>query len=137
MAFPGKGWAVAVDLPGFGDSLRSDRVYNPRLMTDALHTVAAQIRQRCGTAAPLDALALSLSCEFLARAASDAQLLADACAALARQTFATIHPELPTDAILDVAVERPASGLVSQTGEMPWPSSPRSRAALPRCRLLT
>ena len=62
----------AVDLPGFGDSLRSDRAYTPRLMTDALHAVAAQIRQRCGTEAPLDALALSLSCEFLARAASEA-----------------------------------------------------------------
>ncbi len=61
----------AVDLPGFGDSLRSDRAYTPRLMTDALHAVAAQIRQRCGTAAPLDALALSLSCEFLARAAAE------------------------------------------------------------------
>jgi pimeloyl-ACP methyl ester carboxylesterase len=61
----------AIDLPGFGHSLRSDRVYTPRLMTDALHALAAQVRQRCG-AAPLDALALSLSCEFLARAASEA-----------------------------------------------------------------
>jgi pimeloyl-ACP methyl ester carboxylesterase len=61
----------AIDLPGFGHSLRSDRAYTPRLMTDALHALAAQVRQRCG-AAPLDALALSLSCEFLARAASEA-----------------------------------------------------------------
>jgi len=62
----------AIDLPGYGHSLRSDRAYTPRLMTDALHALAAQVRQRCGTTAPLDALALSLSCEFLARAASEA-----------------------------------------------------------------
>ena len=60
----------AIDLPGYGFSDRSDRDYSPRLMTDALHAVAAQIRKRCG-AAPLDALALSLSCEFLARAAAE------------------------------------------------------------------
>ncbi len=61
----------AIDLPGYGRSHRSDRAYTPRLMTDALHAVAAQVRQRCG-AVPLDALAVSLACEFLARAASEA-----------------------------------------------------------------
>ena len=60
----------AIDLPGYGFSERSDRAYSPRLMTDALHAVAAQIRSRCGPA-PLDAMALSLSCEFLARAAQE------------------------------------------------------------------
>ncbi len=58
----------AVDLPGFGFSDRCDRRYDPRLMTDALHALAAQVRNRCG-AVPIDALAASLSCEFLARAA--------------------------------------------------------------------
>lgn len=58
----------APDLPGYGFSDRSDRAYTPRLMTDALHTIAGQIRQRCGDV-PVDALAASLSCEFLARAA--------------------------------------------------------------------
>ncbi len=58
----------AIDLPGYGFSDRSDRDYTPRLMTDALHAVAAQIRRRCGPG-PIDALAVSLSCEFLARAA--------------------------------------------------------------------
>ncbi len=58
----------AIELPGYGFSDRGDRAYSPRLMTDALHAVAAQIRQRCGPA-PLDAMALSLGCEFLARAA--------------------------------------------------------------------
>lgn len=59
-----------VDLPGFGFSERSDRPYTPRLMTDALHAVAGQIHRRCGKA-PFDALALSLSAEFLARAATE------------------------------------------------------------------
>jgi pimeloyl-ACP methyl ester carboxylesterase len=58
----------AIDLPGFGLSDRSDRHYDPRLMTDALHALAEQVRRRCG-AVPIDALAASLSCEFLARAA--------------------------------------------------------------------
>jgi pimeloyl-ACP methyl ester carboxylesterase len=58
----------AIDLPGFGRSDRSDRQYDPRLMTDALHALAVYIRIRCG-AAPVDALASSLGCEFLARAA--------------------------------------------------------------------
>lgn len=60
----------ALDLPGFGLSERADRDYTPRLMTDALHEAAAQIRQRCGPG-PLDAMALSLGCEFLARAACE------------------------------------------------------------------
>ncbi len=58
----------APDLPGFGQSDRSDQRYDARVMTDALHTVSAAIRKRCGTGA-IDALAVSTSCEFLARAA--------------------------------------------------------------------
>ena len=61
----------AVDLPGFGFSDRSDRDYSPRLMTDALHATLAQIQQQCGDV-PVDALAASLGCEFLARAAVEA-----------------------------------------------------------------
>lgn len=58
----------SIDLPGYGFAERSDRAYTPRLMTDALHAVVAQIHARCGPG-PVDALALSLSSEFLARAA--------------------------------------------------------------------
>jgi len=58
----------SLDLPGYGFSDRSDRDYTPRLMTDALHAVVEQIRMRCRNG-PVDALACSLSCEFLARAA--------------------------------------------------------------------
>ena len=60
----------SIDLPGYGFSERSDRAYTPRLMTDALHDTLAQIQARCGNA-PVDALAVSLSCEFLARAAAE------------------------------------------------------------------
>jgi len=61
----------ALDLPGFGFSDRSERNYTPRLMTDAMHSTAALIRRVCG-AQPIDAIALSLGCEFLARAAYEA-----------------------------------------------------------------
>jgi pimeloyl-ACP methyl ester carboxylesterase len=59
------------DLPGFGFSDRSDRQYSPRLMTDAVLAMTDEIARRHGNA-PVDALALSLSSEFLARAASEA-----------------------------------------------------------------
>ena len=61
----------APDLPGFGLSDRSDRPYTPRLMTDALHQTLRAVRARCGSA-PVDALAVSLGCEFLARAGCEA-----------------------------------------------------------------
>ena len=60
----------ALDLPGFGASDRSDRVYSPRLMTDAVHAMVARIRAEHHDA-QVDALALSLGCEFLARAAME------------------------------------------------------------------
>jgi len=60
------------DLPGYGATARPDRLYTPRLMTDALHGVARHIRSQFANQA-IDALALSLSCEFLARAAREAQ----------------------------------------------------------------
>ena len=61
----------SIDMPGYGFSDRSDRPYTIQLMTDALHVVVAEIRRRCG-AAPIDALALSTSSEFLARAVMQA-----------------------------------------------------------------
>jgi pimeloyl-ACP methyl ester carboxylesterase len=58
----------ALELPGFGFSERGDRDYTPRLMTDAIHAMVTEI-QRIHGVAPLDALSISLSSEFLARAA--------------------------------------------------------------------
>ncbi len=60
----------AIDLPGFGFSDRSDRPYDPRMMTDAVHTMAERIRSEHGDK-PIDAIALSLGTEFLARAAAE------------------------------------------------------------------
>ncbi|MGF1466614.1 MAG: alpha/beta fold hydrolase [Sandaracinaceae bacterium] len=56
------------DLPGFGLSERPGRLYTPRLMTDAVHAVVDAVRARHG-GVPVHALGLSLSSEYVARAA--------------------------------------------------------------------
>jgi len=60
----------AIELPGFGHSSRAKRQYTIRMMTDAVQAVVAEIRKRHDDR-PIDALALSLGSEFLARAASE------------------------------------------------------------------
>ena len=62
---------VAMELPGYGLSDRSDRPYTLRLMTDAVHAVVAHLRAAQG-GAPVDVLAVSLACEFAARASVEA-----------------------------------------------------------------
>lgn len=57
----------ALDLPGFGFSERSRRRYTPRLMVEAIHAAVDEIRHRHGGWA-IDALAVSLSASYLARA---------------------------------------------------------------------
>lgn len=57
----------AVDLPGFGFSDRSDRRYEAALYVSAIHDMLDEIAAESGSA-HVDALALSLSSEFLARA---------------------------------------------------------------------
>ena len=57
----------ALELPGFGFSDRSDAVYTPRVMTDAVLAMLAEIDAHHD--AKPDMLALSLSSEFAARAA--------------------------------------------------------------------
>ena len=61
---------VAMELPGYGFSDRSDRAYTPRLMSDAVIAVIAHLQAEQG-GAPVDVLALSLSCEYAARASVD------------------------------------------------------------------
>jgi len=61
----------ALDLPGFGLSDRSARPYTPRLMTDAILALVAEVRKAHGDV-PVDAIALSLAAEFLVRAAVEA-----------------------------------------------------------------
>jgi pimeloyl-ACP methyl ester carboxylesterase len=58
----------APDLPGFGYSDRSNRDYSVDLYVRAIHDMLAVIEQDVGSQ-PVDAVALSLSSEFLARAA--------------------------------------------------------------------
>lgn len=60
----------APDLPGFGISDRSRRDYTVALYVDAIRSVLDEIAADSGEQ-PVDALALSLSSEFLARAARD------------------------------------------------------------------
>ena len=62
---------VALDLPGYGHSERSDRAYTPRLMTDAVLAVVDWMRAQL-QAEQVDALGVSLGCEFVARAQSEA-----------------------------------------------------------------
>jgi pimeloyl-ACP methyl ester carboxylesterase len=61
----------APDLPGFGYSDRSDRRYGVGLYCDAVRDMLAVIARDVGKG-PIDALALSLSAEFLARVATEA-----------------------------------------------------------------
>jgi pimeloyl-ACP methyl ester carboxylesterase len=57
-----------VDLPGYGLSERRDIAYSPRLMSDGIDAAVTLIRKLCGDS-PVDAAALSLSCEYLAQSA--------------------------------------------------------------------
>jgi pimeloyl-ACP methyl ester carboxylesterase len=60
----------ALDLPGFGFSDRAARDYTPRLYTDALLDMLEEVGRDVGPV-QVDAAALSLGCEFLARAATE------------------------------------------------------------------
>ena len=62
--YRGRRPVYALDLPGFGFSERTDRVYSPGLYQQAILDFLAQV-----VAEPADVLALSLSCEFAAMAA--------------------------------------------------------------------
>ncbi len=78
----------AVDLPGFGLSDRPDRIYTPRLMTDAILALIEEIRRKHGPF-PIDAIALSTASEFLARAAAERPTLFRTLALLSPTGFAT------------------------------------------------
>lgn len=54
----------ALDLPGFGFSERSERLYRPELYCNAINAFIKEIVGK-----PADVIGLSLSCEFAARAA--------------------------------------------------------------------
>jgi len=85
----------ALDLPGYGFSERSERPYVPGLMVEAVRAMVSAIGEQHDDQ-PIDALAASLSCEFLARAAHEApeafRSLALVSSTGFRQTTATHGP---------------------------------------------
>jgi pimeloyl-ACP methyl ester carboxylesterase len=83
----------ALELPGFGFSERSARNYTPRLMTDAIHAMVAEIACIHGPN-PIDAVALSLSAEFLARAASENLSAFRSLALISPTGFSATTPEV-------------------------------------------
>jgi pimeloyl-ACP methyl ester carboxylesterase len=70
-ALRGESLVIAPDLPGYGLSPRDDRPYTPRRMTDAVLAAARWTSAQAG-GQPIHAIAVSLGCEFLARAAVEA-----------------------------------------------------------------
>ncbi|MDI9565787.1 MAG: alpha/beta fold hydrolase [Chloroflexota bacterium] len=62
--YQGQRPVYALDLPGFGWSERSDRLYSPQLYQHAIHDFLKEVVKK-----PADVIGLSLSCEFAARAA--------------------------------------------------------------------
>lgn len=62
--YAGERPVYSIELPGFGHSERSERAYSPELFANAIRALLEQVVQQ-----PTDVLALSLSCEFAARAA--------------------------------------------------------------------
>lgn len=60
----------AMELPGYGFSDRSDRPYTIRLMTDAVLAMLVHIRSLHGNAV-VDVLGVSLTCEYVTRAACE------------------------------------------------------------------
>ena len=98
----------ALDLPGFGLSDRADRIYTPRLMTDAVLLAANEIRRRHDDT-PIDAIALSLSCEFAARAGTESANL-----------FRTLGLISPTGFDRRAEVAAKTGGDKDATRAMPW-----------------
>jgi pimeloyl-ACP methyl ester carboxylesterase len=65
-AYRGKRPVYALDMPGYGFSERSNRVYSPEVFTHAILALLKRIEE------PVDLVALSLSCEFAAQVARQA-----------------------------------------------------------------
>jgi pimeloyl-ACP methyl ester carboxylesterase len=105
--YQGKRAVYALDLPGFGLSDRSDRKYTPRLMTDAIHSAVREIQSHHDDGA-IDLVALSLGCEFAARAATETP-----------NAFHSVALISPTgfDRRAARAAQRPGNG---GTRAMPW-----------------
>jgi pimeloyl-ACP methyl ester carboxylesterase len=66
-SFRGRRRVFALDLPGFGRSQRGDRPYSPTMFAEAIERFIVDVASPQGD--PVDAVASSLSSEFLARVA--------------------------------------------------------------------
>ena len=66
--YVGRRPVYAIDLPGFGLSERREQIYTPCIMVDAIHAAVIEIGRR-HLGAQIDLVALSISCEYAARAA--------------------------------------------------------------------
>ncbi|MES1941085.1 alpha/beta hydrolase fold protein [Salinisphaera sp. T5B8] len=66
--YRGRRPVAAIDLPGYGFSTRAAIRYTPGVMTDAIHAWIEQIAADTG-ADQVDAMACSVACQYLARAA--------------------------------------------------------------------
>lgn len=81
----------ALDLPGFGFSVRDTGAYTPRRYTNAILAMVGEIQREQGPDA-IDALALSLGAEFLARAAAEAPARFRTIALVSPTGFGERHP---------------------------------------------
>ena len=66
--YAGKRPVYALDLPGYGMSERRDQTYTARMMADAILAAVDEIK-RLHAGEKVDVIALSVSCEYAARAA--------------------------------------------------------------------
>jgi len=112
--YRGRRPVYAIDLPGYGFSDRTDRRYTPRLMTDAVLAVAAAIAARHG-GAPIDALAVSLSCEYLARAAVERPAAFRSIALVSPTGLDRVQPRLGAP-----GGDRGQAWLFAALGRAPW-----------------
>jgi pimeloyl-ACP methyl ester carboxylesterase len=88
----------AIDLPGFGFSERTDRVYYPEFYADTLIEWIESYLP--GSAQPVDLIALSLSCEFAAIAAAARPELFHSLTFISPTGFAEIGRYAASDRIL-------------------------------------
>jgi pimeloyl-ACP methyl ester carboxylesterase len=107
----------AIDLPGFGFSERSARRYTPRLMTDAVLALADEIATRHGGQRP-DGLAVSASCEFMARAEAERP---GTLRSLALVSATGLDRARPLDAA--PGSDRGQAWLLAALGRAPWSSA--------------